>query len=56
MKFSASQIASLLNGIVEGNPDAAVSNLSKIEEGKPETLSFWQTPNIPLTSMKPTRL
>src|SRR5580704_96900 len=44
MKFSASQIASLLNGTVEGNPDAAVSNLSKIEEGKPETLSFLGNP------------
>ena len=40
MKFSASQIAALLNGTVEGNADVTVSNLSKIEEGKPETLSF----------------
>jgi UDP-3-O-[3-hydroxymyristoyl] glucosamine N-acyltransferase len=40
MKFSAQQIATLLNGTVEGNPEAAVSNLSKIEEGKPGTLSF----------------
>lgn len=40
MKFSASQIASLLNGTIEGNADAAVSGLSKIEEGKLETLSF----------------
>ena len=44
MKFSASQIAALLKGTVEGNPDAAVSNLSKIEEGKPETLSFLANP------------
>ena len=44
MKFSASQIASLLNGIVEGNPEASVSNLSKIEEGKPDTLSFLANP------------
>ena len=40
MKFSAQQIATLLNGTVEGNPEAAVTNLSKIEEGKPGTLSF----------------
>ena len=44
MKFSASQIAALLKGTVEGNPDVAVSNLSKIEEGKPETLSFLANP------------
>ncbi|HXU26403.1 MAG TPA: UDP-3-O-(3-hydroxymyristoyl)glucosamine N-acyltransferase [Bacteroidia bacterium] len=44
MKFSASQIAALLNGTIEGNADAAVSNLSKIEEGKPETLSFLANP------------
>ncbi len=44
MKFSAAQIASLLNGTVEGNADATVSNLSKIEEGKPDTLSFLANP------------
>ena len=44
MKFSASQIAALLNGTIEGNADVAVSNLSKIEEGKPETLSFLANP------------
>src|ERR1700752_1230634 len=44
MKFSASQIASLLNGTIEGNANIAVSGLSKIEEGKPETLSFLGNP------------
>ncbi|HXB39065.1 MAG TPA: UDP-3-O-(3-hydroxymyristoyl)glucosamine N-acyltransferase [Bacteroidia bacterium] len=44
MKFSAQQIAALLDGTVEGNPEAAVSNLSKIEEGKPGTLSFLANP------------
>ncbi|MGZ3865789.1 MAG: UDP-3-O-(3-hydroxymyristoyl)glucosamine N-acyltransferase [Bacteroidia bacterium] len=44
MKFSAQQIAALFNGTVEGNPEAAVSNLSKIEEGKPGTLSFLANP------------
>src|SRR5579872_2649258 len=44
MKFSASQIAALLNGVVEGNPEAVVNNLSKIEEGKPGTLSFLANP------------
>lgn len=44
MNFSAQQIAGLLNGTVEGNPEAAVSNLAKIEEGKPGTLSFLANP------------
>ena len=40
MKFTAAQIAELLNGKVEGNEEAIVRNISKIEEGKPETLTF----------------
>ncbi len=44
MKFSAKQIAELLGGIVEGNPDVEVSKLSKIEEGEPGTLSFLANP------------
>lgn len=44
MEFSAQQIAGLLNGTIEGNADAKVSNLSKIEEGKPNTLSFLANP------------
>lgn len=40
MQFTARQIATLLNGTIEGNPDVVVQNLSKIEEGKPNTLSF----------------
>ena len=40
MEFSARQIASFLNGTVEGNPDVKVSNFSKIEDGKPGTLTF----------------
>jgi UDP-3-O-[3-hydroxymyristoyl] glucosamine N-acyltransferase len=44
MEFSAQQIAQLLNGKVEGNKDALVSNVSKIEEGKPNTLSFLGNP------------
>jgi UDP-3-O-[3-hydroxymyristoyl] glucosamine N-acyltransferase len=44
MEFKASQIAELLNGKVEGNLDAAVSSLSKIEEGKPGSLSFLGNP------------
>jgi UDP-3-O-[3-hydroxymyristoyl] glucosamine N-acyltransferase len=44
MEFSARQIAQLLNGTVEGDKDVLVNNLSKIEEGKPNTLSFLANP------------
>jgi UDP-3-O-[3-hydroxymyristoyl] glucosamine N-acyltransferase len=40
MEFSAQQIANLVHGEVEGDENAMVNNLSKIEEGKPKTLSF----------------
>lgn len=40
MEFSAQQIAALVNGEIEGDHNATVRNLSKIEEGKPGTLSF----------------
>lgn len=44
MKFSAKDIAALAGGKVEGNPDASVSQLAKIEEGKPGALSFLSNP------------
>lgn len=44
MKFTAQQIAEFLKGTVEGNPDVSVSDFSKIEEGKPGTLSFLANP------------
>ncbi len=44
MKFTAKQISGLLNGIIEGNPEAEVSKLSKIEEGQPGTISFLSNP------------
>lgn len=40
MKFTANQIATILNGTVVGDELAVVSKLSKIEEGEPESLSF----------------
>jgi len=40
MELNAGQIAAFLNGTVEGDPDVKVSNLSKIEEGKPGTMTF----------------
>ena len=44
MEFTAQQIAQLLNGTIEGNENAIVNNLSKIEEGVPGTLSFLANP------------
>lgn len=40
MEFSAKQIASLLNGKVEGDESVSVSTLAKIEEGKKGSLCF----------------
>ena len=40
MDFKATEIAAFLNGEVIGNGDIRVSNVSKIEEGKPGTLAF----------------
>jgi UDP-3-O-[3-hydroxymyristoyl] glucosamine N-acyltransferase len=44
MKFTAKQIADVIQGQVEGNPDVLISKLSKIEEGEPGTLSFLANP------------
>ena len=40
MEFSALEIASVLEGKIEGNPEIKVSTLSKIEEGKTGSISF----------------
>ncbi len=44
MNFKASQIAEFLKGKVEGDPDALVNDVSKIEEGKENTLTFLANP------------
>ncbi len=44
MQFSASQIASLVNGTVEGDGDVTVSTFAKIEEGHPGAISFLANP------------
>ncbi len=44
MNFTATLIAEFLKGTVEGNPEATVSDISKIEEGRPGTLSFLANP------------
>lgn len=40
MKFTASQIAGILEGEIVGNPEIAVNKLSKIEEGEKGSLTF----------------
>jgi UDP-3-O-[3-hydroxymyristoyl] glucosamine N-acyltransferase len=40
MEFTAQQIADFLGGVIQGNPSVKVNDFSKIEEGKPGTLSF----------------
>ncbi|NOX45904.1 MAG: UDP-3-O-(3-hydroxymyristoyl)glucosamine N-acyltransferase [Chlorobi bacterium] len=44
MEFSAQQIAEVINGRVDGNPEVKVHFVSKIEEGKKGTLSFLANP------------
>ena len=40
MKFTAGQIAGILDGVLFGNPDAEVYKLAKIEEGTEGSLTF----------------
>ncbi len=44
MKFTASQIAEILDGDIVGNPDVEVSKLAKIEEGVQGSLTFLANP------------
>ncbi|MEX0996018.1 MAG: UDP-3-O-(3-hydroxymyristoyl)glucosamine N-acyltransferase [Flavobacteriaceae bacterium] len=44
MKFTALQIATILEGEVDGNPEIEVSKLSKIEEGESGSLTFLSNP------------
>ena len=44
MEFTAQQIADFLGGEIQGNPTVKVSDFSKIEEGRPGTLSFLSNP------------
>ena len=44
MKFTAQQIADLLEGDIVGNPNEEVSTLSKIEEGVKGSLTFLSNP------------
>ena len=44
MKFTAAQIAEILEGEVIGNPNAEVFKLAKIEEGTEGSLTFLANP------------
>src|ERR1700709_1982515 len=44
MQFTAEEIGLMLNGIVEGNPMATISELAKIEEANAGSLSFLANP------------
>ena len=44
MKFTAEQIAGILDGEVIGNPNAEVYKLAKIEEGTEGSLTFLANP------------
>ncbi|MFY0604380.1 MAG: UDP-3-O-(3-hydroxymyristoyl)glucosamine N-acyltransferase [Flavobacteriaceae bacterium] len=44
MKFTAQQIANILEGEIVGNPDEEVFKLSKIEEGEKGSLTFLSNP------------
>lgn len=44
MEFSAAQVAAMLGGKVEGDPEIKVWNVARIEEGAPGMLSFLANP------------
>lgn len=44
MEIKAHQIANILEGTVDGDPEVLVDHLSKIEEGKERSLSFLSNP------------
>ena len=44
MEFTAKQVADMINGRVEGNPDAKINTFAKIEEGKEGAISFLSNP------------
>ncbi|MDQ7918331.1 UDP-3-O-(3-hydroxymyristoyl)glucosamine N-acyltransferase [Mesonia sp. MT50] len=44
MKFKASQIAEILEGEIQGDPEVEVSQLAKIEEGEAGSLTFLSNP------------
>ncbi len=46
MEFKAQQIAALISGTVEGNPEVSIHTFAKIEEGVEGALSFYYDPKF----------
>lgn len=44
MEYTAKQIAEILEGRVDGNPDARITGFARIESGKPGTICFFANP------------
>lgn len=44
MEFKAKEIAEILDGTVDGNPEATVTDFARIESGKPGTICFFANP------------
>ena len=44
MELTAQQLARILGGTVDGNPEARITKFAKIENGKPGALSFFANP------------
>ena len=44
MEFTAKDIAALIGGTIEGNPEVKVNKLARIEDGAPEALSYLANP------------
>lgn len=44
MEFTARQIAEFVHGTIEGDADVKISDISKIDEGKPGTITFLANP------------
>lgn len=44
MKLNAKELADVLGGVVEGDPQAVVTSFAKIEHGKPGQLCFFANP------------
>ncbi len=44
MEFKAKEIAEILNGTVDGNPEAIVTTFARIESGKPGAICFFANP------------
>lgn len=44
MEFKAKEIAEILGGTVDGNPEATVTSFARIESGKPGSICFFANP------------